>query len=405
MYAVRRHPWLLISSLAAVLAVGCGDGSTTLSSPTAPSALSDAASLVSDDTPVIASTESGAEEFTTLDRGRDKDKGKGGDKGKGNDKGKGGGRSDGSEEDDDNDQSGPGHGNRGRVSGFVMAVGTDSITIGGIVVTITPDTVIRHGGRHLTIADIHMGDHAQARGTMSADGQTLTATEVKVEDTGRDNDEAERAKVEGLVSEFSGTTECPNKSTFTVGTTKVTTNSSTRFERVTCQTLANGMRVEVEGMRQTDGSILATRVERELDKVEGVVSDLSGTCTNGLTFMVGTTKVTTTSTTTFSGGACAALMNLTRVEVEGTKQSDGSIAATHVKLKLDEVEGTISGLDTTPGNCPSRTFTVGTTKVTTGNVTTFSGVTCAALADGTKVEVKGTKQADGSIAAAEVELD
>ena len=76
---------------------------------------------------------------------------------------------------------------------------------------------------------------------------------------------------------------------FTVGTTKVTTNASTKFEDVTCATLANGMAVEAKGTRQSDGSILATEVERELDEVEGTVSALSGTCPT-LTFNVGTRK-------------------------------------------------------------------------------------------------------------------
>jgi hypothetical protein len=42
--------------------------------------------------------------------------------------------------------------------------------------------------------------------------------------------------------------------------------------------------------------------------------------------------------------------------------------------------------------------------VTTTATTTFSGVTCATLANGARVEVEGTRQADGSITGAAVEL-
>ncbi|HEY5619123.1 MAG TPA: DUF5666 domain-containing protein [Vicinamibacterales bacterium] len=250
---------------------------------------------------------------------------------KGGNKGKGG--NDSNEADKDN-------GNRGMLSGFVSAVNSDSIVIRGITVEITSDTVVRHGNRRLTIGNIQVGDHAQARGTMN--GSTLVATEVKVEDTGRDNDDGEADEDD--------------------------------------------------------------EDEAEGDDVEGTVSGLTGSCGSGLTFMIGTTKVTTNGSTTFSGGSCSAIMNLTKVEVEGTKGNDGTIAATKVELDLDDVDGTISGLSGT-GTCPSVTFNIGTTKVTTSAATTFSGVTCAALANGTKVEVEGTTLADLSIAAALVKLD
>ena len=66
------------------------------------------------------------------------------------------------------------------------------------------------------------------------------------------------------------------------------------------------------------------------------------------------------------------------------------------------VDGTISGL---MGACPAVTFMLGTTKVLTDSTTTFSDGTCQQLANGGKVEVKGSKQPDGSIKASELSLD
>lgn len=401
----RLRSWLLASCAAGVLAiVGCGQGNP-LYSPTAPTGTLGSTALTTDEAPAPAATASSAPDEIALGLGgRGSDNGHGNGKDKGdkergkNDKGKGGDSAE-SDDDDDDESDRPGHGHRGMLSGFVTAKGTNTLTVRGITVEVTNTTRIRHGNRILTFADIHVGDHVQARGTM--DGTTLVATEVKVEDTGNDNDD-DGAKVEGVVSGFSAT-GCPAV-TFMVGTTKVTTTASTVFENVTCATLANDMTVEVKGTRQTDGSVLVTKVERERDEVQGSVSGLTGSCATGLTFMVGTTKVTTSNSTTFSGGTCAAIMNLTKVKVEGTKGTDGTIAALKVKLDLDEVEGTISGLTGT-GTCPSLTFMIGPTRVTTSNTTTFTGVTCAALANGTKVEVEGTRLADLSIAAATVELD
>jgi hypothetical protein len=204
--------------------------------------------------------------------------------------------------------------------------------------------LIRHGNRTLTMADIHVGDHVQARGEM--DGSTLVAVEIKVQDRGGDNDgdddddDGDETELEGMISGLSSTGTCPVV-TFMIGSTKVTTSASTTFDDVSCANLANNARVEVDGIKQADGSVLATRVELESgpDEVEGTVfeSSGSGSCPSA-TFKVGATansatKVTTTNSTTFSGVSCATLTNGAKVEVEGNKQGDGSITAASVELK------------------------------------------------------------------------
>ena len=66
-----------------------------------------------------------------------------------------------------------------------------------------------------------------------------------------------RDKVEGVVSERVGI--C-NSIVFTVEGVTVITNGATRFEDP-CASIVNGTRVEVEGTRQANGSILASEVE------------------------------------------------------------------------------------------------------------------------------------------------
>jgi hypothetical protein len=339
MYLVRTRSLLLVTFAAALAAAGCGEG--TLSSPTAPSALSDSMPLDVDlaSAPQASTSE---DEFGALGRGnrgngRDEDKGKP-EKDK-SDRGRGGEGSS-HEDDDDDDEGDDDEDNRGRrphVSGFVTAVGADSITVRGITVKIAATTIIRHGHRRLTIADIAVGDHAQAKGTMNADRTVLTATEVKVEDTGRDNgddedEDADDRELKGAVAALTGT--CPTR-TFTIGTTTVRTNASTKFDDVICEALANGNIVEVKGTRRADGTtIFAKTVELESgpNEVEGRISGL--TSTTGcpiLSFMVGTITVTTSLSTTFSGVACTALANGSKVEVEGTL-SGTTLAATSVEL-------------------------------------------------------------------------
>ena len=312
---------LLVPFAAAALTVGCGGGSL-LQSPTGPSgALSSDTSLSTDSGASVSSTYS----VDTLAKG-----------------GKPGGKKPAGADDQDEgkkpgDGGNPGRGHDDKVVGFVSAKFSDTLTVNGITVVAGPGAVIRHGNRTLTIANIEVGDHIQARGAM--DGTTLVATEIKVEDTGRDNDDVDEVELEGAIAGLSATANCPVV-TFTIGATNVTTSAVTVFDDVTCATLANAAIVEVEGVRKADGSILATKVEAEAgpDEVQGTIFALSGTGTcPTLTFKVGpieslATTVNTNGSTTFTGVTCAALANGARVEIEGAKQADGSITAASVEL-------------------------------------------------------------------------
>lgn len=331
----------VIPCAAALLTVGCGEGHV-LQSPTGPSGTLGSTTFLTDAGDEAAS----AGEFHTLAKG-----------GNGNGNGNGGGKGNDKPRTDDpsaaapdedrgrkpNDAGGPGRSGEDRVVGFVTAKIGESLTVNGITIVAGIDAVIRHGNRMLTMAHIQVGDHLQARGVM--EGMTLIATEIKVQDTGNDNEEADpsAAEIEGAISGLSPTTGCPVV-TFMIGTTKVTTSAATVFDDVTCATLTNTTLVEVEGTRQTDGSILATRVEAEAgpDEVVGKVFELTGTATcatpsAALTFKVGpaaslATTVKTTASTAFTGVTCAALANGATVEVEGTTQADGSITAASVEL-------------------------------------------------------------------------
>ncbi|MBI4265730.1 MAG: hypothetical protein HY657_15250 [Acidobacteria bacterium] len=394
MFAVRLRSLLFVCAIA-VVAVGCGRG--TMLSPTGPTAPESMSLGLDTGTDLVASSSSsepGA--FETMGRGNGRGN-SGGNPGRGkhddddpeseDDDGEDGDEGDDDGEEDD-DRRGPPEG-RHHVSGFVTAVAADSLTVRGLTVMVDASTVIRHGHRMLTLDQIQIGDHVQARGTLN--GTTLLAREIKVEDTGRDNEE-----LEGVMAGLTGT--CPIV-TFTLGTTTVTTSSATQFEHVECAGLANGLEVEVAGARRADGSVLAARVRVELAEVEGAISGLAGSCP-ALTFTVGTTTVTTNSATTFDDGACAALANGATVEVKGFRQTDGAIAAVTVELEPAEVEGVVSGLS---GTCPALTLTVGTTAVTTSATTVFHDVACETIANGAELAVKGIIQAGGSIAATRVE--
>jgi hypothetical protein len=67
----------------------------------------------------------------------------------------------------------------------------------------------------------------------------------------------EPIELDGRVSGLSGS--CPSR-TFTLEGRTIRTNGLTDFRRGNCSSLDNNDRVEVEGLLQADGSVLATRV-------------------------------------------------------------------------------------------------------------------------------------------------
>ena len=99
------------------------------------------------------------------------------------------------------------------------------------------------------------------------------------------------------------------------------------------------------------------------------------------------------------------MKNGAKVEVKGTRGA-GFLQATRIRLEEQEserevdVEGTLGALS---GTCPTLSSTVGSTKFTTSSATKFEGASCSAFKAGDRVELKGIKQADGSVAATKLE--
>ena len=152
-------------------------------------------------------------------------------------------------------------------TGLVTAVGTNSITVAGQKIMIDSNTRITGGDdKTLTVADIKTGNRVEVKATVS--GTTVTATRIQVEDAedhepGDDNPAKPNpgaVEVNGTIVTMSA--GCPVV-TLTVGTTKITTSTTTMFEDTTCAALSVGDRVEVKGTLQSNGTVAATSVERE----------------------------------------------------------------------------------------------------------------------------------------------
>ena len=102
--------------------------------------------------------------------------------------------------------------------------------------------------------------------------------------------------------------------------------------RIEVRLNGNSARIESETRRQGDDDEDDDDEDRdEANEVKGTVSALTGTCPASLTFMVGTRVVKTGSATVFDD-PCTGIRNGVRVEVKGTRASDGTFTAARVEL-------------------------------------------------------------------------
>jgi hypothetical protein len=116
-------------------------------------------------------------------------------------------------------------------------------------------------------ADLTKGERVEVKGTPQADGSfAASSVEGENEDQGDQNDDANEAELTGTI----GVVDAAHSTfilTLTGGSKPIVTNGQTAFDGGFngFSDLKSGMRVEVRGTAQSDGSLLATRVHREDD--------------------------------------------------------------------------------------------------------------------------------------------
>ena len=161
-------------------------------------------------------------------------------------------------------ESGP---DRTELDGHITSIDATARTlrVAGVLVEVPASAVIRRESQTVAFADLHVGNEVKILARL--EGSRIIATDIRLEvddddDDGDDEDDHGDtfAEIEGLVSALTGS--CPTLA-FSVRTVTVRTHSATRFEDAACAHLQNGMEVHVKGQRQSDGSLLAVRLEIE----------------------------------------------------------------------------------------------------------------------------------------------
>jgi hypothetical protein len=172
-------------------------------------------------------------------------------------------------DDDHDDRDGPN--NEVELEGLVTSTSANTITVGGRQVNVTGSTQIVHGGTTVAFQSIHTGDRVHVKGTpaaASAPNGPINATKIEVQnpngDGNDDNDERNEVELNGSIAIGSLAGSCAaNSLSFKIGSTLVRSNAATQFKDTACTALKAGDSVEVKGVRQTDASVLASRIERE----------------------------------------------------------------------------------------------------------------------------------------------
>jgi uncharacterized protein DUF5666 len=266
-----------------------------------------------------------------------------------------------------------------------------------------------------TFADLQIGMRVHVKGSLS--GETFTAALVELQNS----QTTLPVEVNGTIDSLAGSASAFQ---FNVGSRVVKGDAATAFfgdgdKPDTFSDLKNGARVEVKG-QQRDGFVYATRIhingtedepkppQDSSASIHGTLNSIGGT-KPALTLTVGTTTVRTSSGTEVKRRGDVQTLDALKVgqslHVIGDRQGDGSINARLIEIDDDavggefEIEGALGGLR---GTCPSVSFGVNGFSVTTSASTTFEGAACPELKSGNKVSVKGTRQADGSVAATRV---
>ena len=290
----------------------------------------------------------------------------------------------------------------GRVTALTGTCPDITLTVDGI--TVKADALTRYlpSSRGASCGVIRVGTKVKVK-AVPAPGGGFRARTIEIKG------QRHFGEGEGRITAVTGT--CPDV-TISFGTTDVLVNSATVFVGGACGDLAPGVKVQARGFRDDDAvPNIATYVRFRSRHVEGrsVVTRVTGACPALSITVGGVVMVVTDASTVFTGGPCAAIRTGVRIHVSGDmRNDDGAVIAERVAIEDQpsgrpggRLEGTIGTLS---GACPTLSLMVRGMAVTTTATTRFDGVTCSALAVGTRIEVEGDLQG-AVLVATKVELE
>jgi hypothetical protein len=215
-----------------------------------------------------------------------------------------------------------------------------------------------------TAGVINNDDPVEAKGT-TLNGNTLVATRVEYKGNRFADDEGDFAEIEGFITRFSSATD------FDVSGLPVTTTGSTTYEGGTAADLGLNLKVEVEGVFDANGVLVAAKVDIKSSTAVRVTGNLDSVSGNTLTIL-GITVNTDSLTTRFEDKSDADVDPLRvgdlntgdYVEIRGQEQPVGQITAMIVERDDPDTRTELRGFVESE-NEPNLTV-LGVTIATTG---------------------------------------
>ncbi len=303
-----------------------------------------------------------------------------------------------------------GDGDEIEAEGLVVARTDSSLTVGGLTFGVTASTVIvDDDDEPVPFSAITVGLRVEVEGRLLASG-ALVATEIEIDD---DDDDGGDIEVEGLIESLDEGTMTVRGIAFAL--TDATVVVGDDDEPLTLADLAVGLRVEVDGRYETDGSLTALRVELEDfgdDEIEitGAIEALSDTSLTVAATDFAVTPQTVVLDRNRLPIPFASLALGQTVEVKGTVAADGRYVATRIKLEDGaagdgeiEVRAALDAVTDSVAVVVGRPFVVTPATLVRGD--DDQPVALASLPLGLPVEVRARRAADGSLVALVIEQE
>ena len=284
-----------------------------------------------------------------------------------------------------------------------LDLAANRLVVLGQTVQVSADTSFDDDILPRGLEGLALGDRVEVSGLVRSDG-VIAATRIERKEASAE------LEVKGVTHDVDR-----SASRFYINDLQVN-YSAARLEGFTAGAPADGYWVEVHGMLDASGILLASQVEREtreLSADDGDEADIEGLITrfaSASDFDVAGQRVTTTNTTRYTGGTSADLALDVTVEVEGHFDASGRVVAEAVEFRRGsdvEITARVESVDPAAGRLVMLGITVVVDERTRFEDHGESDMRRFGLADlrvGDYLEIRGRQEA-GTVVAFILERD
>ncbi|MAM88890.1 MAG: hypothetical protein CME36_16420 [unclassified Hahellaceae] len=282
---------------------------------------------------------------------------------------------------------------KGRITGLDVA--NETFLLGSLTVAYT-------GAVLEDIAELANGLFVEVKTAQPLQSGVFVAEEIEGEEEGVDAEEGEDLEIVGIVTDFS-------PEGFAVNGQRIRITSDTEFDEGSAASLANDIRIEVEGQVDANGVLIAEEISFEQESQIEVEASLDAVGANSITVLGREFKVSDRTFFKDSSAASDKFLNLGKlltgqwVEVDAYQAADGSLVATSIERQETEEGATASIQGIVEESTPPSFSIIGITVTTDSNTSFEPADFFPQLGELTAVE--GMVTADGVLLAESVERE